>query len=108
MKYEFVYSQPNGASNWIPTEGHPAPWGHHQFHVTRTDVTVLHTPFFLLEGFFFFFVRAQFGGWKDMRHCFNYCTASLRSYKATMLAVLLIQDDWRLVLTEALQQSEIP
>lgn len=43
-----------------------------------------------------------------MRHCFNYCTASLRSYKATMLAVLLIQDDWRLVLTEALQQSEIP
>lgn len=68
--------------------------------------SVAHTILFI--GRFFFFVRAQFGGWKDMRHCFNYCTASLRSYKATMLAVLLIQDDWRLVLTEASQQSEIP
>lgn len=43
-----------------------------------------------------------------MRHCFNYCTASLRSYKATMLAVLLSQNKPPIILYEALQQSEIP
>lgn len=30
-----------------------------------------------------------------MKHYFIYCTATFRSYKATMSPVLLIQDDWR-------------
>lgn len=37
MEYEFVYSQPNEASNRIFTGGHWAVRAGHQFHVTRTD-----------------------------------------------------------------------
>lgn len=87
LKCGFVYSQSNGASNWTSAEGHQALWGHHQFHPTRTDVPVLHTPFthiLLLAGFF---VRGQFGSWKDMKHGFIYCTAGFRSYKAAVLFI---------------------
>lgn len=45
MEYEFVYSQPNEVSNRIFTGGHWAVQAGHQFHVTRTDVTVVQTPF---------------------------------------------------------------
>lgn len=34
-----------------------------------------------------FFVRGQFGGWKDMKHSFIYCTASFRSYNPTVLFI---------------------